>query len=334
MVGVGRDTLFMMNEIAVSGIKPTGLPHLGHYLGMLRQVVELQKTHTEFVFIPDLHALTVERDPKNLHSQTIEAGRTILALGLNPKTATVFAQSQVTGHTELTWIFNCLTSVGQLERMTQYKDRARVRGEKVNFGLMDYPVLMAADILLYKGAVVPVGEDQVQHVELARDIARAFNRAYGETFPETKPRLTSTPRVMSLTDPTKKMSKTGDEAVLLTDSPEEMQRKFKGAVTAASGGGDSPGVANLFLILEAFADFETVRKFRGAEGDGSIRYSEFKTELAQIVANHFADFRSRHAKITDDEVIAVLTEGAKKAQVVADRTMAEVRKKVGLLPLD
>jgi tryptophanyl-tRNA synthetase len=322
-----------MKDVVVSGIKPTGIPHLGNYLGAFRQWLDLQKTHTCFFFIADLHALTEIRDPKVLRQQTLELGRTLLALGLDPKRATLFAQSHVTGHTELAWVFNCLTTVGALERMTQYKDRARVRGEGVNFGLLDYPVLQAADILIYKGSRVPVGEDQVQHVELTRDTARAFNRVYGETFPETKPLLTKTLRVMSLKEPNKKMSKTGDETILLIDQPDEIERKFKGAVTATSGGGESPGVANLFLLLEAFADAETVRKFRGAEGDGSIRYAELKSVLAAKVTEHFAEFRQRHAGISDDEVIAVLKQGAAKAQTAADRTIKEVREKVGLLPL-
>lgn len=322
-----------MKDVVVSGIKPTGIPHLGNYLGMLRQVVELQKTHTEFIFIADLHALTEERDPKKLRSQTLEAGRTLLALGLDSKAATVFVQSQVTGHTELAWIFNCLTSVGELERMTQFKDRAKVRGEKVNVGLLDYPVLQAADILLYKGTRVPVGEDQVQHLELTRAVARAFNREYGETFPETKPLLTKSARVMSLKDPTKKMSKTGDETVLLVDSPEAIERKIRGAVTATTGGAKSPGAENLLLLLEALADEDAAAKFRAAEQDGSIRYAELKASLATAITKHFAKFRKRHAEIRDDEVTAVLAEGAQRAQAVADRVLGEVRKKVGLLPL-
>lgn len=323
-----------MQDVIVSGIKPTGDPHLGNYLGAFRQWLELQQTHACFFFIADLHALTVEQpepNPEALRAKTLELGRTLLALGLDPKKVTLFVQSQVTGHTELAWIFNCLTSVGKLERMTQYKDAKRA-GSSNNAGLFDYPVLQAADILLYRGSNVPVGEDQVQHVELTRDIARTFNRSYGETFPETKPLLTKTLRVMSLKEPTKKMSKTGDETVLLVDSPRDIERKFKGAVTASTGGGESPGVANLFLLLEAFADAETVRRFRGDEGDGSIRYAELKETLATAVAEHFATFRKRHAEITDEEVRTTLADGATRAQAVADRTLLEVRKRVGLLP--
>lgn len=330
-----------MADVVVSGIKPTGTPHLGNYLGAFRQWLELEKKHTCFFFIADLHALTEEQpnpNPDALRARTLDVGRTMLALGLDPKRVTFFAQSHVTGHTELAWIFNCMTSVGNLERMTQYKDAKRA-GLSNNAGLFDYPVLQAADILLYKGSRVPVGEDQVQHVELTRDTARTFNRSYPSTpptFPETKPLLTKTLRVMSLEDPAMKMSKRigrAGEPILLTDAPEVITKKFRSAVTATTGGGESPGVANLFLLLEAFADAETVRRFRGAEGDGSIRYTELKSVLAEKVTEHFAEFRTRYAGISDDEVVAVLKQGAAKAQSVADQTIREVREKVGLLPL-
>ncbi len=380
-----------MQEVIVSGIKPTGSPHLGNYLGAFRQWLSLAASgRTCYFFIADYHALTAEQphpDPDALRSQTIELGRILLALGLGqtPK-VTLFAQSQVQGHADLAWIFNCLTSVGNLERMTQYKDKTLNRNiqslkkvqellsaknvqlgdiaklppgelsairefliepnqihtegyfemnqqDFVNAGLLDYPVLQAADILAYKGTLVPVGEDQVQHVELTRDIARTFNRSYGETFPETKPLLTKTLRVMSLKDPAKKMSKSLGDTVLLTDEPEVIARKFKSAVTATTGGDKSSGVENLFLLLEAFADGKTYKKFLAAEKDGSIRYAELKGALATAVAEHFAEFRKRHEEITPNEVRTVLAEGAAKAQTVADRTLGEVRKKVGLLAL-
>ncbi|MDP2934020.1 MAG: tryptophan--tRNA ligase, partial [bacterium] len=259
---------------------------------------------------------------------------------------TFFVQSQVTEHAELAWIFDCIMPLGELERMTQFKDKARQHKENINAGLLTYPCLMAADILMYKANAVPVGEDQVQHVELTRIVARKFNHKFGATFPEPKTYTRQPLRVMSLTDPTKKMSKTphqslcsgtgqaGDEgALLLDDSPKEISRKLKKAVTATSGGDKSPGVENLFLLLDHFGTAEQISKFKKLQTKGVLKYSELKETLAQTISEHFAEFRKKKKELMSSprQLAEVMAFGQKKAEVVARQTLAEVKQKIGLI---
>lgn len=325
-------------ERILSGIKPTGQPHLGNYLGMLKQSVALQResSYERFYFVADLHALTVRQDPKTFAQVTLNTAIILLALGLDPERSTIFVQSQVPEHTELAWILNTLTPIGELKRMTQFKEKADEQSENVNFGLLDYPVLMTADIILYKSELIPVGDDQAQHVETARVLVRKFHNRYGKLFPEPKALFTHAKRIMSLVDPTKKMSKTHGEKsyIALTDEPDVILQKVSKAVTATSGGKKmDPGVENLFTIMREVSPAETVQRFEEQQKGGSIRYAELKKQLANNLAEHLAPFRKRRAELTKKETYVkdVLEEGRKKASAIAQETMEEVRKKVGLL---
>jgi tryptophanyl-tRNA synthetase len=322
-------------QIIVAGIRASGKLHIGNYLGALKHFVELpnDETKTCYFFIADLHGLTTPFEPKELTATILDVTATYLAAGLDPDKCVFFPQSQVLEHTQLAWIFNCLLPISELERMTQYKDKARQHKENINAGLLTYPSLMAADILLYKGQAVPVGEDQVQHVELARVAARKFNNRFGKTFPEPRPFVKEPLRIMSLTDPAKKMSKTGDESLLLDDSPSEIHRKLKKAVTASQAGQKSPGEENLMLLLSHFGKADEVRHFTEAQNAGTLKYSELKEILAADIAGYFADFREKKRALLARPVFLaeILAQGSRKAAEVARRTMAEVRQKIGLL---
>ena len=334
-----------MKDTIVSGIRASGKLHIGNYLGALKQFVELQDQHAGncYFFIADLHALTTPFEPKELSKNTLEVAADYLAAGIDPNKATFFLQSQVMEHAELGWIFNCLTSIGELQRMTQFKDKSvqhSAKGgsasggkEAINGGLLTYPTLMAADILLYKPTAVPVGDDQTQHVELTRDIARKFNNRFGQTFPEPKTYMRKPLRVMSLTDPTKKMSKTGDEALMLDDEPEEILRKLKKAVTATEAAEKSPGVDNLFLLLEHFGTKEQLKHFQDEQKGNKIKYSELKETLAAQITDAFATFREKKKNILSDNgyLAEILATGAEKARKVAQETLFEVKQKIGLL---
>jgi tryptophanyl-tRNA synthetase len=316
-----------MQERIVSGIRASGRLHIGNYLGALKQFVDLQNdgNHDCYFFIADLHALTTPFEPKNLTQNTLEVAAEYLAAGIDPERSTFFLQNQVSEHTELAWIFNCITPLGELQRMTQFKDKSTQHKESINGGLLTYPTLMAADILLYKPTAVPVGDDQTQHVELTRDIARKFNNRFGETFPEPKTFERKPLRIMSLTDPTKKMSKTGDEALMLDDSPEEILRKLKKAVTATDTKTGSPGVENLKFLLQQFGSTDEIKDFS--------KYNELKEVLARHIADYFADFRQKKSELMGhpDQIKQILVEGAKKARKVAEQTLTEVKNKIGLI---
>jgi len=324
-----------MKETIVSGIRATGKLHIGNYLGALKQFVELQNSgeHNCFFFIADLHALTTPFEPKELSQNTLEVAADYLAAGISPDKSTFFLQNQVLEHAELGWIFNCITPLGELERMTQFKDKSKQHRESITGGLLTYPTLMAADILLYKPTAVPVGDDQTQHVELTRDTARKFNNRFGQTFPEPKTYLRKPLRIMSLTDPTKKMSKTGDEALMLDDSPEEILRKLKRAVTAASGTERSAGVDNLFVLLDHFGSEKENEVLREQQTNGTIKYSELKETLATAIANHFTEFRQKKAELLANpkRIQKILDQGATKARLTAQQTMIEIKQKIGLI---
>lgn len=325
----------------VSGVQPTGRMHLGNWAGSLRNWVRLQEEHPDtcLFFIADYHSLTIEMGADERRAQVLDLAATLLALGLDPKKSTLFVQSDVPEHAELCWILNSVTPVAEMERMTQYKDKAERNARNINMGLLDYPVLQAADILLYDGNAVPVGADQVQHVETTRVIARNFNKRYGATFPEPKALLTATPKVMSLTEPTRKMSKShGDKSVLaLDDEPETILKKLKGVPTEASGlvdeeklaTGPYSGVAALLQILEILAGPEARKAAIAVQ---PVKYGELKKTVARAAADAFAEYRAKKKDLmrNPDRVRMLLASGGAKAREIAKRKMEDVLRKTGL----
>jgi tryptophanyl-tRNA synthetase len=336
----------MINTI-VSGIRASGKLHIGNYLGALKQFVELQNSQSSqcYFFIADLHALTTPFKPQELSQNTLDVAADYLAAGIDPQKSVFFIQAHVPAHTQLSWIFESITPLGELKRMTQFKDKSKQHPENIDVGLLTYPCLMAADILLYKATTVPVGEDQKQHVEMTRIIARKFNSRFGETFPEPKTFELKPLRVRSLTDPEKKMSKTphqnkfstrqvGDDgAIFLDDKPEEIKRKFKKAVTATEGKQKSLGVENLFLLLEHFGTSEQKTFFAEQLKDNTIQFSQLKDTLATDIALYFKEFREKKKQLLakPQEIIDILNTGAMKAQETAAHTIAEVKSKIGLI---
>lgn len=317
-----------------SGIQPTGAIHIGNYVGAIRNWVRMQEQYESYFCIVDFHAITIPYEPKELIQRVYEAALDILAAGLDPEKCVFYAQSYVPEHTELTWIFNSITSMGALERMTQFKEKSE-RLEYVNSGLFTYPVLQAADILLYKASLVPVGEDQLQHLELTREIARRFNHLYGETFPEPKAELPKAARVMALNEPTRKMSKSiPGSFISLSESDAEIRKKISRAVTDAGPveGEMSPGVKNLFTLLEAFGTPEQVQYFQEQYEAKSLRYGELKPAVADAVVAELAPIRARREELAADpeRVWAALEHGAERARKVAAETLVEVRAKMGL----
>ncbi len=320
-----------------SGIQPTGNFHIGNYLGAVQNWVTLQNDPDvqSIIFIADYHSLTSNRDARERREYILKAAIELIAAGIDPDNTILFVQSHVPEHTELAWVFNTVTPFAELERMTQFKDKSQSQTQNINAGLLTYPTLQAADILLYSPTHIPVGRDQVQHVELTRDIARWFNNRYGEQFQEPEVLFAETPKVMSLIHPEKKMSKSGGSgnAIDMADEPEIIAKKLKKAVTASEGGGASPGAENLLLLLKHFCDDKKqVAAFEAAEKDGTIRYGDLKSLLASSIADHFADFREKRAKLMENHnmVAEALIDGASKAQAIASKTMEEVRVKVGI----
>ncbi len=325
----------------ISGIQPSGKLHIGNYLGAIKNWVRLQGDQKNdcFFFIADYHSITEDCDPKQKSKEIFDLATDLLALGLDPKKTIIFQQSQIPFHTELAWIFNTMVKIPELERMTQFKDKVKEQKHNINVGLFDYPVLMAADILIYKAEAVPVGEDQVQHLELTREIARRFNDKFGKTFPEPKSILTETPKIMSLTDPTKKMSKSGGDKsyIALANSPEIIKEKIKSAVSDAGGGKDKRGGDNLLSIFNAFAETKEEKteylNYKKAHEAGKLKYSEFKPRLADLISNYFADYREKRAELSKNPnfVKKILEDGNKKASAIAEATLQEVKQKIGLI---
>ncbi len=327
----------MMRKRIFSGAQPTGNVHLGNYLGALRNWVALQNEYESFFCIVNLHAITVAQDPKVLAAKTRELARIYLAVGIDPALSTVFVQSDVAEHAELTWLLNCVTRMSELERMTQFKDKARKQRENVGVGLFDYPVLMAADILLYQTDLVPVGEDQKQHLELARDIAIRFNRDYAETFrvPEAFiPKVGA--RIMSLADPSKKMSKSDEESeagcIMLLDDADAVRRKFKRAVT--DSGTEirfdltRPAINNLLTIYQLLTRNDPVEIEDHFNGHG---YAKLKEELAQVMIEFLRPFQERVRSIDDGKLDEILEQGAARAQSIAAVTLAQAKANMGLV---
>ncbi|NLJ80984.1 MAG: tryptophan--tRNA ligase [Firmicutes bacterium] len=322
-----------MSERIFSGIQPTGNIHVGNYLGAVKNWVQLQEKYDCLFCIVDYHSVTVAYDPEGLEERVLDATATNIAAGLDPEKSIIFAQSLVPEHTELAWLLTCLTSVGALERMTQFKEKA-ARQESIFAGLMNYPILMAADILLYKAGLVPVGEDQLQHLELSRDLARRFNSTFREYFPEPKPLLTSGARVMGLNDPSSKMSKSLEGSYIgLADEEDLIKQKIRRAVTdpGPQGGKMGPGVANLFTLLEGFADPDVVNYFKRQYAQQSLMYSELKESLAAAMNTKIAPIREKRRELLakPEKVKDILYAGAEQARQIAQRTMSEVRQLMG-----
>ena len=320
-----------------SGAQPTGNVHLGNYLGALRNWVALQHEYESFFCIVNLHAVTLPQDPKVLVEKTRDLARIYLAVGIDPEVSTVFIQSDVPEHTELTWLLNCVTRMSELERMTQFKDKARKQQENVGVGLFDYPVLMAADILLYQTDLVPVGEDQKQHLELTRDLAIRFNRDYGETFRVPDPFIPKVgARIMSLADPTKKMSKSDEESeagcVMLLDSDDAVQRKFKRAVTDSGTeirfDATRPAINNLLTIYHLLTGKSNQEIEDHFSGKG---YASLKQELADVTIEFLKPFQERVKAIDDGKLNAILERGAGRAQEIARTTLSAAKRRMGLV---
>ncbi len=326
----------MNKPIIFSAFQPTGNIHVGNYLGALKNWVDLQNSgEYQCVFsIVDLHSLTGNMSVEERRDQITKMAAEMIAAGIDPEKSILFVQSHVPVHTELAWIFNCVTPIAELERMTQFKDKSKSQVKNINAGLFTYPILQAADILMYHATHVPVGEDQVQHIELTRDIAKKFNKRFGEYFPETKAILTETPRVKSLLDPMSKMSKSKGRGhvIELADEPAVIEKKLKKAVTATEGGGESPGVENLLLLLKHFGSKDDHASFVASEKDGSIRYGDLKAAVAAGISKHFESFRERRKELlaNHNEIADILIDGAHRASEIAEKTMGEVRKLVGI----
>ncbi len=373
----------------ISGIQPTGSLHIGNYLGAVKNWIDLQNSgdYNCIFFIADYHTLTTEMGAKKRHDQIYKTAAELIAAGVDPEESLFFVQSHVPEHTELKWVFDCVTPVGELERMTQFKEKSGInelknkisreiasflktkdfdelkdilgkdkifeyleeiyretyqkesknRKKRSSAGLFTYPILQAADILLYHGQIVPVGEDQVQHLELTRDIARKFNDRFNmDYFPEAEPKLTETPRVKSLRDPQSKMSssKPSSHRIELADEPEVIEEKIKKAVTATEGGTEdiAPGVKNLLLLLEKFGDAETHQEYLEKERSGDIKYGYLKQEVSSVVADYFEEFREKRKELIQDrdEIAEVLIEGEEKAREIASENMEQVRKLIGI----
>ncbi len=326
-------------KVIFSGIKPSGSITLGNYIGALKNWVALQDEYDCYYCVVDMHAITERQEPKELRRITMESLAQYIACGLDPEKNTVFIQSHVAAHAELAWVLNTMTYMGELNRMTQYKDKSKKNTDNLNSGLFTYPVLMAADILLYQTELVPVGEDQKQHLELTRDIAARFNNRYSDTFatPEVFTPKTGA-RIMSLQDPTSKMAKSDENenaSIYIADSPETIRRKLKRAVTDSVGivqiSDEQPGVKNLITIYSALADItpeEVVAKY---DGQG---YGVFKSEVAEVIIESLAPVREKYELLMKDKAYleSVYKLGAEKAERSARKTLRKVYKKVGFIP--
>ena len=325
----------------LSGIQPTADSfHFGNYLGALRQWVALQDNYEPFFFIADMHAITVEQDPKVLRERTLRAAAQLVAMGIDPERSAVFIQSQVPAHAQLGWVLQCLTGFGEARRMTQFKDKSARGGEgQASVGLFTYPVLQAADILLYRPQYVPVGEDQRQHLELTRDLAQRFNHRYKKTFRLPEPYiLEQTAKITDLQEPTAKMSKSASSPagiVELLDEPRISAKKIRSAVTDSGSEitfdeDKKPGISNLLTIYSALTG-RTIEDLEAAyEGRG---YGDLKKDLAEVVVEFVRPFRDRTLALLDDkaQLDAMLRSGAEKAAAVAERTLADVYERVGFV---
>ncbi len=318
-----------------SGAQPTGNLHIGNYIGALRNWAELQHEYESFFCIVNLHAITLAQEPRKLAEKTRQVARLYLAAGIDPKVSTVFVQSDVPEHSELTWILNCVARVGELDRMTQFKEKGRKQRENAGVGLYDYPVLMAADILLYQTDLVPIGQDQKQHLELTRDLAMRFNRDYGETFriPDAYiPKVGA--RILALDNPTKKMSKSDENlngSIFLTDDADTIRRKFKRAVTDSGTDirfdEERPAITNLLTIFQLMTGKSRDEIESHFEGKG---YAQLKSDLAEATIEFLTPFQERVRSISDEQLDRIFADGRERAQAVASATYKEVKTRLGI----
>lgn len=328
-----------MQKTVFSGIQPTGNLHIGNYFGAVRRWVKDQNNGRNIFCVVDMHAITLAQNPEKLREKSLELATILLAAGLDPEKVTLFIQSHNPDHANLAWVLNCIAPMGQMSRMTQYKEKSEGR-DSVSVGLFDYPVLMAADILLYDTTHVPVGEDQKQHVELTRDLAEKFNSSFGETFVLPEPVIpTLGARIMSLQDPTKKMSKSDPNPLSrigILDSKEEIRKKIMSAVTDSQNlivkDAHRPGISNLidlYAICEDLTAAEVEERFVGKG------YGAFKSELAEKIDEQMAGFRQKYFELKDSPVLLkILAEGAKKAYEVSHPKLQEVYQRVGFVKHD
>ncbi len=329
----------MDKKIVFSGVQPSGSLTIGNYIGALKNFVELQDEYECYYCIVDLHAITVPQIPKDLRSNSLDVLSLYLAVGMDPKKSTLFIQSHVPAHSELSWVLNTITYMGQLNRMTQFKEKSKKSDENLNAGLFAYPVLMAADILLYQTDFVPVGEDQKQHLELARDLAERFNSRYSDTFVVPEPLIKEFgARIMSLQEPESKMSKSDKDEnayILMLDNKDIVRRKIRRAVTDSIGvvsySDDQPGLKNLLNIYSVLSGRSVVDIVSSYVGKG---YGEFKDDLADVVIQALTPIQERYKEYRQDKTFleTIYKEGADRAEAAAIRTLRKVYKKVGFIP--
>ena len=323
---------------AFSGIQPSGIIHIGNYFGAIKNWVQLQNEYESIFCIVNQHAITVPQDPKKLEENTYKVASIYLAFGIDPQKSIIFVQSEVKEHTELCWILNTITRLPELERMTQFKEKAKQHKSSVNVGLFDYPVLMAADILLYQTDIVPVGQDQKQHVELTITLAERFNKIFGETFAIPKALIRKEGgKIMGLDDPLKKMSKSASSLfnyIALDDSPAMIREKIKRAVTDSGKeikyDSQKPAISNLLNIYSLTTNKSTIEIEKEFEGKG---YKEFKEALSEALINFLTPFQKKQKAILKDKnyIRKVLKDGKERAQSIAQKTMVEVKNKIGLV---
>ena len=326
-----------MNKRIFSGIQPSGNLHIGNYLGAIKNWIKLQDDFESIFCIVDLHAITVPQNPEELKKRVLEVAKIYLASGINIEKSSIFIQSHIQEHTELTWILNTVAKMPELDKMTQFKDKTQKGGrESAGVGLYDYPVLMAADILLYDAEKVPVGEDQVQHVELTRTLGKRFNSKFGETFVIPEPYITKEGmRIMGLDDPTKKMSKSATSEynwIALTDEPDVIRKKIKKAVTDSGSEikyqDDKPALKNLINIYCGFSgkspkEIEAMYVSKG--------YGDFKNDLAEVIIAEIEPIQKKMKSLSDEEVLKILEAGAAKIRPLAEKKMKEVKEKIGFI---
>lgn len=327
-------------KIIFSGIQPSGDLTLGNYLGALKNWVKLQEKYECYFCVVDLHAITVRQEPAKLRKKTLELLSIYIAAGIDPHKNTLFIQSHVPAHAEASWLLTCNSYMGELGRMTQYKDKSKKAGDNIGAGLFNYPVLMAADILLYQTDLVPVGKDQMQHLELARDLSERFNKLYSPTFKVPEGYIPEAgAKIMSLQEPTKKMSKSDDNpngAILIMDPPEVIRRKISKAVTDSLGvvkySDEQPGVKNLMTILSCTTGMSMAEIESKYEGQG---YAQFKIDVAEAIIKELEPMQNRVKELLDNktELEEIYKKGAEKANYISRKTLRKMQKKIGFIPV-
>ncbi len=324
-----------MKKVLLSAAKPTGIPHIGNLIGAFSQWREMQNQYDAYIPVMDMHAITVPHNPKTLREQTLQVVKLYIASGIDPKQSTFFIQSHISAHAELCWILNCIAKIPELQRMTQYKN-ALAKNETISMGLFDYPILMAADILLYQTNIVPVGDDQKQHVELARNLAERFNQTFGKVFtiPDTKI-VKNQARIMSLQNPHEKMNKSDKNqngCISLLDTPETIRKKIQKAVTDSGAeiiySDEKPALKNLLTIYSALGNIAIPKIEKQFQ---EKNYKEFKENLAEIIVNALKRIQEKYVSLSDTEIMNILKDGAARASKVANKTLHEVKEKIGFV---